>query len=214
MELELLALIIGFVLTLTVYSYVIGDNPLYRLAVHVLVGVSAAYAAVIVLRQVMLPIVVEIRLDPAGSTLFWLLPLLLALFLLAKRLPFVSWLSHNSLAFLVGVGAAVALVGAVRGTLLPQVGLLGSPVPGLGPVELILAALLTAAVLMVFHFTGGQVEDGEWKRPLWQRGFYYTGQAVLMITFGALFAGVLSTSILLLSSRISYFVNQFLQLIP
>jgi hypothetical protein len=211
---ELIPLLIGFVLTLAVYSYVVGDNPLYRLVVHLLVGVSAAYAAVIVLRQVMLPILLEVWLEPASGGAFWLLPLLLALFLLAKRLPLVSWLSHNTLALIVGVGAAVALVGAIRGTLLPQIGLLGNPAGGAGPVGLLLAALLTVATLMTFQFTGGQVEDGEWKRPLWQRGFYYTGQTVLMITFGALFAGVLSTSILLLSSRITYFINQFLQLIP
>jgi hypothetical protein len=213
METELIALLIGFVLTVAVYSYLLDDNPLYRLAVHLLVGVSAAYAAIIVLRQVMLPIVIEIRLQPASSTFFWLLPLLLALFLLAKRLPLVGWLSHTTLALIVGVGAAVALVGAVRGTLLPQIGLLGTPVTGLGPVSLIVAAFLTVAVLLTFQFTGGQIEDGVWKRPLWLRGFTHVGQAVLMITFGAIFAGVLSTGILLLSSRISYFVNQFLQLI-
>jgi hypothetical protein len=213
MTTDLLALIIGFALTLAIYSYVVGDNPLYRLAVHVLVGVSAAYAAVVVIRQVMFPIFIEIQRDPASGAIFWLLPLLLALFLLAKRLPLAGWLSRNTLAFIVGVGAAVALVGAVRGTLLPQIGLMGNPVAGVGPIGIILAALLTVVTLMAFQFTGGQIEKGEWKRPFWQRGLYHTGQAVLMITFGAIFAGVLSTSLLLLSSRIIYFVNQFLQLI-
>jgi hypothetical protein len=212
METEFIALLIGFILTLAIYSYVVGDNPLYRLAVHLFVGVSAAYAAVIVLRHVMLPVLIEIRLEPT-SAFFWLVPLLLAIFLLAKRLPLVGWLSHASLALIVGVGAAVALVGAVRGTLLPQIGLIGNPVAGLGAASLILAALLTAATLLTFHFSGGQIQDGTWKRPFWQRGVYQFGQAVLMITFGAIFAGVLSTSLLLLTSRISYFVNQLLQLI-
>jgi hypothetical protein len=209
---ELIALLIGFILTLAIYSYVVGDNPVYRLAVHLLVGVSAAYAAVIVLRHVMLPVLIEIRLEPT-SAFFWLVPLLLALFLLAKRLPLVGWLSHATLALIVGAGAAVALVGAVRGTLLPQIGLMGNPVIGLGPAGLILTALLTAATLLTFHFSGGQMQDGVWKRPFWQRGVYQIGQAVLMITFGAIFAGVLSTSLLLLTSRISYFVNQLLQFI-
>jgi hypothetical protein len=212
METELVALIIGFILTLAVYSYLAGDNPLYRLAVHILVGVSAAYAAIIVLRQVILPVLIQIRLESGGGSLFWLLPLLLALFLLAKRLPLVGWLGNNTLALLIGVGAAVALAGAVRGTLLPQIGLLGNPAPGLGPAALVLAALLTISVLMVFQFTGGKLENGKWQRPFWQRGLYHTGQAVLMITFGAIFGAVLSTTILLLSGRINHFVTQFIQL--
>jgi hypothetical protein len=213
MESELAALLIGFILTLFVYSYLVGDNPLYRLAVHILVGVSAAYAAIIVLRQVILPVLFQIRLEPASSSsLFWLLPLLLAFFLLAKRLPLVGWLGNNTLALLVGVGAAVALVGAIRGTLLPQTGLMGNPVPGLGAAAMTLAALLTVSTLLAFQFTGGKLEDGEWKRPFWQRGFYHVGQAVLMITFGAIFGAVLSTAILLLTSRLSYFITEFIQL--
>ncbi len=214
MTLDFIALIIGFTLTLAIYSYVVGDNPLYRLAVHLLVGVSAAYAVVVVLRQVILPIFIDVQRDPVSGALFWVLPLLLALFLLAKRLPLVGWLSHNTLALIVGVGAAVALVGAVRGTLLPQTGLMGNPVAGAGPVGILLAAILTIAVLITFQFTGKQTADGEWKRPFWQRGVHHLGQGVLMITFGAIFAAVLSTSIMLLSSRIIYFVNQFLQLMP
>ena len=39
---ESIGLILGFILTLCVYSYVLGDNPLFRVASHLLVGVSAA----------------------------------------------------------------------------------------------------------------------------------------------------------------------------
>ena len=60
---DTLGLVIGFILTLLIYSYVIGDNPAYRLAVHILVGVSAAYAAVLVLRQAILPIVAQLALN-------------------------------------------------------------------------------------------------------------------------------------------------------
>lgn len=210
---ELVPLLIGFILTLAVYSYVVGDNPLYRLAIHMLVGVSAAYAVIVVLRQVMLPLIIQIQAEPTSGALFWLLPLLLALFLLTKRLPLVGWLSQTTLAFLVGVGAAVALVGAVRGTLLPQAGVLSSPPPVAGTATLLLMAILTITVLLSFQFTGGSIENDKWKRPLWQRGFFHAGQAILMITFGAIFAAVLSTGILLLSSRITYYVSQILQLI-
>ena len=46
---------LGFVLTLLIFSYLIGDNPLFRITVHIFIGVSAGFAAVIALENVILP---------------------------------------------------------------------------------------------------------------------------------------------------------------
>ena len=35
----------GFILTLVVFSYLIGDNPVFRLTLHLFIGVSAGFAA-------------------------------------------------------------------------------------------------------------------------------------------------------------------------
>ena len=70
--------------------------------------------------------------------------------------------------------------------------------------------MLTVCTLLTFQFTGKKNELGEWVRPFWQRGFVQIGQAVLMITFGALFAGLLSTSLVLLTERIGYYFAQFM----
>ena len=40
---------LGLVLTLMIYSYLLGDNPLFRLATHVMAGIGTAYAAVVVI---------------------------------------------------------------------------------------------------------------------------------------------------------------------
>lgn len=209
---DTLGLVIGFILTLLIYSYVIGDNPAYRLAVHILVGVSAAYAAVLVLRQAILPIFAQLAVNPLSiNSLLWLVPILLALLLILQRLPRFAWLGDNATALLVGVGAAVALVGAITGTLLPQILVFGDAGnTSLGPIEGIITAVLTVCTLLTFHFTGKKNDQGEWVRPFWQRGFVQIGQAVLMITFGALFAGLLSTSLVLLTERVGYYFAQFM----
>lgn len=197
-------LVIGFILTLFIYSYVFGDNPLYRLAVHLLVGVSAAYAAIIVTHQVILPVYTQIRTDPTNpDTLLWFIPIVLGLLLLLKRLPGVAWMGNSTLALLVGVGAAVALTGALTGTLWPQVTALDSESPLTG----LLVAFLTACTVVTFQFTGRTNQRGEWVRPFWQQGLAQIGRAVLLITFGALFASVFSTSLILLIERVSYFLN-------
>lgn len=214
---DTVGLLVGFLLTLFIYSYVIGDNPLYRLAVHILVGVSAAYAAVVVLRQVILPVFAQLMLNPTNlDSLLWLVPILLALLLILQRLPRFAWLGDNAIALLVGVGAAVALVGAISGTLLPQILAFGGGAagPAFTPLQGVIVAILTACTLLTFQFTGKRNEAGQWQRPLWQRGPAQVGKFVLMVTFGALFAGILSTSLILFTERVGYFLIQFRQNLP
>jgi hypothetical protein len=209
---DTIGLFIGFILTLLIYSYILGDNPAYRLAVHLLVGVSAAYAAVVVLRQVILPVFAQLIINPASvDSLLWLAPILLALLLILQRLPRFAWLGDNALALLVGVGAAVALMGAVVGTLLPQTLAWYAPDEGsFTPWQGLMMAALTVCTLLTFHFTGPRAENGAWRRPWWQQGAVQVGQAVLMITFGALFAGILSTSLVLLTERLGFYFTQFM----
>jgi len=51
----LITAIIAFLITLMILSYLIGDNPLFRVAVYIFVGVSAGYVAAVAIRQVLWP---------------------------------------------------------------------------------------------------------------------------------------------------------------
>ncbi len=215
---EWIGVLIGFTLTLFIYSYLFGDNPLYRLAVHLLVGVSAAYAAILIVQQVLLPIYDQIALDPlALDSLLWLIPTMMALLLIIKRLP-ATWLGNIPIAYLIGVGAALALLGAIQGTLFPQIF-------GIGQVTSawvgVITALFTTITLLSFHFTAGKKQgviegeggtvanvDSNWNPPKWRRGIQFASQILLTITFGALFTAVLTTSITLFIERITYFIGQ------
>jgi len=211
---ELIGILIGFTLTLFIYSYLFGDNPLYRLSVHLLVGVSAAYAAVFIVNQVLLPIYAQVARDPLSlPSLLWLIPTVMALLLIIKRLP-ATWLGNMPIAFLIGVGAAVALLGAIQGTLLPQVFGIGQATTA---VSGLITVLFTAIVLLSFQFTarkkGGDGESAEWNPPAWRRGVQFAGQVLLTIMFGALFTAVLTTSLTLFTERITYFITQLLELL-
>jgi hypothetical protein len=197
MNLDLIGLIVGLVLTLFIYSYILGDNPLYRLAVHILVGVSAGYVAVVIMRQVILPVLGRLRDDPTNVANLWVLPvLLLLLLLLLKR-----WTGNGTIAFLLAVGSAVALVGAVQGTLLPQI--TATPANPLFPGQGIVTAVLTICTLLTFQFTRRTPNaDPRWRQ--WLNGM---GRVVLMITFGVLFAAALNTSLLLLAERLTYLLR-------
>lgn len=204
---ELLALLIGFLLTLFIYSYLFGDNPLYRLAVSLLVGVTAGYASVIALQEVLLPVLVQIQQEPTEpAALAWLIPLFLGLLLFFKLAQRTAPLGNVTVAAIIGIGSAVALVGVISGTLWPQI----TATPNGGGLLGLLTALLTICTVLYFQFTGRRDRQGEVHRPAWLRPVAGIGRAVLTITFGALFAGLLSTSLVLLADRLSFFVNQFL----
>src|SRR4051812_35669654 len=121
--------VLSFLFTLLILSYVIGDNPAFRLAIHAFIGISAGYVAGIVLLQVITnKLIVPLAMTPISlimqgdgqswkTLLLLLVPLLLGLMLLTKLSPRFEWLGRPVVAFLVGTGAAAAVAGAITGTL-------------------------------------------------------------------------------------------------
>ncbi|HRQ40213.1 MAG TPA: hypothetical protein PLD25_20070 [Chloroflexota bacterium] len=207
---DFIGLLVGLTLTLCIYSYLfIGDKIPYRLAIHILVGASAAYAAVVVVQQVFEPVYRTITENPSPADAIYLLaPILLALFLLLHRLRAASWAGSITLALLVGVGAAIAFLGALTGTLWPQ--LTGTYANTSDPLRGLLIAVLAALTLLSFQFTSFRAGGSSvWERAYWQQGIVWLGRAVLMITFGALFAALLNTSFVLLAGRIYFYMQAF-----
>lgn len=198
-------LILGFLLTIFVLSYVVKDNPLYRLAVHMLVGVSAGYAVVVVVTEVIAPIIEAIFLgDDAAVGIFWIIPLLLALFLLLKIVPKTAWLGNSSMAVLIGIGASVGLVGAVAGTLVPQV-LVQYDNGWLA----VIIALLTIFTLAYFLFTGRVMKDGSVAMPRWYPAITVVGRVVIVMTLAAFYAALVNTSLIILIDRVGFYMVEF-----
>ena len=50
--------LIGFALTLMVFSYLLGDNFFFRAALYLLVGVSSGYIAAVLITKVILPLLI------------------------------------------------------------------------------------------------------------------------------------------------------------
>ena len=55
MPIDLISRAVGLIFTLFIFSYLIGDNFLFRSAVYIFIGVSAGYAAVVVWHYVLMP---------------------------------------------------------------------------------------------------------------------------------------------------------------
>ena len=209
--------IVGFVLTLCVFSYIFGDNLLFRLAIHIFIGVAAAYAAVMVWYNV---IWTQLVLPLLSGQYALLIPLLLSFLLLAKAVPRFSWLGSPVMAYLVGVGAAAAVGGAVFGTLFPQAGasanlfdhanlLQGTALPDivLNFINSSIILVGTLTTLVYFHFGVRGDDNFTLQRPLLLRGISWVGQAFIAVTFGALFAGVYAAAVTALIERLTFLVE-------
>ncbi|MEM7331152.1 MAG: hypothetical protein AAF490_03600 [Chloroflexota bacterium] len=212
---ELIGLIVGLVLTLFIFSYLIGDNPLYKFAVHILVGVSAAYSGLVIFQQVLVPIFREIQSDSGDlNGLVWYVPLFFSFLLLFQVLPQIAWLSKITVALMIGIGSAVALIGAIRGTLWPQI-VISDYETEIFVGQSIVAALLTAVTLLSFQFTQRQSKNEATPATpsVARRLTSQAGNLILTITFGYLFAATLNTSLLIFSERVGFIISSLGQLI-
>ena len=224
---DLISGVLASILTLMVLSYLVGDNPLFRVAMHLLVGAAAGYAGAIALRNVLRPGL----LDPIVAAGFEgllspsvlatvIAPWILVLTLMLKASPATSRFGTPAMALLVGVGAAVVVGGAISGTLLPQsLASMRSLNPaGVASGETLerlleLVIVLVGTVSTLFYFRFSSRESGQ-EVPLANLAglsipgtlslLRSVGSAFIAITFGVMYAGAVAASLIVLAERVQF----------
>ena len=211
MPIELISGLIGFVLTLLIFSYLIGDNPLFRSAIYIFIGVSSGYAAVVVWHYVLMPkLFLPLASADSNQLVFLVIPLVLSVSLLAKLSPRISWIGSFAMALLVGVGAATALSGAVIGTLIPQsrAAMDAFVTPSFfGLIEGVVMLAGTVLTLIYFQFSAKRAPDGSIKRNVMIEVLAWGGRVFIAITFGVLFAGVYMAALTAMLERLSSIIH-------
>jgi hypothetical protein len=191
-----------------ILSYLIGDNPLFRLAIYIFVGVSAGYAASVAWQNILWPKLFQpLMLGNTQDRMLLLVPLVLGLLLFAKLSPRSARLGNPAMAFLVGTGAAVAIGGAVLGTIFPQtlatINLFDTSAGG-SLVERLLESSIflvgTISTLVYFHFGARATVTGPQRSRL-VNGMGWVGKFFIATTFGVLFAGAYAAAITALIER-------------
>lgn len=220
MPIELISALVGLLLTLMVFSYLIGDNPLFRIAVYLFIGVASGYAATVVWQYVLVPRLFQ---PLAAFNPLSIVPLVLGISLLAKLSPRISWVGSFAMAVLVGVGAAAAVGGALIGTLMPQAqaAIDGFDILSAGSGLEAASRLLEGAIMLAgtvftlasFHFSAGRAPDGTPRRNRILEGIAWIGRIFIAITFGALFAGVYMSALTAMIERLSFVINFIRQLV-
>lgn len=207
---------VAALLTLIVLSYLISDNPLYRLAEHVFIGISVGWTFVLLYNNFLInALIVPLSSDPVDN-ISLVVPLVLGLLLLTKLSARFAWLGNSSMGFLVGAGVSLAISGALAGMLVPQ--LISTMLPLLpnsqsgGILEVVnnLVIIVTViAVLLYFNFTRPKAGLQE---KLYARTAVM-GRSLMMVAFGALFASLLMSRISVLVGRIYFLFSDWLQIV-
>lgn len=208
----LITTIIAAVLTLCVLSRIIGDNPAFRIAQYLFVGVSLGYGFVVLYFQVLRPAFTNI-LAGAGDgnwirVVFLAVPFGLGLLFLPRMIgrQAGSWMANFPLGLIFGVGVALSLVGVLAGTLLPQMRATIAPQSD-APLQIAGAVLLALGVIVTLsyfyftvptHTTGGRIVAGMARVGRW----------LLMVAFGFFFASALITYLTALSERIDFLLGR------
>ena len=211
---EFIGLALGFLLTILIFSYLMGDNPFFRLAIHVFIGVSAAYVAIITINNVLIPRLIMPMINGSqGERLLSIILLIPSLFLFFKVTRLRS-AGNWSVAILVGIGAAAAIGGAITGTLFPQIlGTINSVNPSAYTVTTsrwdqaingLIIVIGTISTLLYFHFGTQDIPGQSDERLPFIESISKIGKVFLAITFGALYAGVYLSALAALVERLSF----------
>jgi hypothetical protein len=217
-QIDLITGALGCVFTLLIFSYLLGDNPLFRIAAHIFVGVAAGYIALVSLVQVT-RLLSPLFSRSAGS-LHLVVPLLLIGLLLLKVSPRTTHLGAPAMAYLVGVGTAVAIGGAAIGTFTPQAFATIEAFdvrPGSDFLTLLNGLVILAGVvttLAYFHFSGRASDNGPAHRFAAIEWTAWIGRIFIAITLGVLFAGVYIAALAALIDRVASIQDFILQFFP
>jgi hypothetical protein len=201
-------IIVAAGLTLALYSFLYKDNPLFKFAENIFVGVAAAY----VFGQYWYQTIygeIFVRLKALGgedsvSGDWWLLaPTLLGLLMLTRFSRRFGWLSRLSFAFFVGLGAGLTIPRTISSFILAQVEPTLQPlswtVDGL---NLLIILVGVVAVLVYFFFS---VEHTGVVGKVSRVGIWF-----LMISFGASFGYTIMARLSLLIGRVNFLLNDWL----
>lgn len=204
---------VAAVLTICIYSFLYKDNPLYKFAESLFVGVGAAYWLALLYHETLVPKLLQPLFFPAeGDPVAWLrvFPGILAVFMLLRFYPKLSWLSRWSLGFIVGMYSAVNITGFAQGDFVAQIhATMTTPLTSGGVLSVILnasAIIGVFAVLTYFFFSkehkgalGGVAKLGIW---------------FLMVAFGASFGYTVMARVSLLIGRMQFLLGDWLHIIP
>lgn len=218
---------VAAIFTLCIFSFLYKDNPFYKFAEAVIVGVSAAYWMVVGFWTVVIPNLLG-KIFPAWiqswampgispvrdeSWYLNIIPFVLGVLLLWRLAPKGAWIARWPLAFIIGATAGLRLISFLQADFLSQIRNSIRPLVVSGPEGFdfwdslrnvfLLGGVLSSLVYFFFSVEHKGVVGKVSRVGIW----------VLMITFGAAFGYTVMGRIALLAIRLEFLFDNWLWLI-
>jgi len=188
-------------LTFCIFSFLYKDNPFYKIAEHIVVGVSAGYFAVLLYWDGLVP-----KLwDPIVKQGKWyyLIPGLLGVMMWTRFSKKLSWISRFSISFYMGIATGVAVPLYIQNYVIRQLSSTMLPVHFKNPAGffnlLIVIGVLCALIYFFFSKEHKGAMGSAAKVGIW----------TLMIGFGAGFGLTVMGRVSLLIDRVIFLKNFF-----
>ena len=195
---------IAAALTLSIYSFLYKDNPFYRFAEYLFVGVSVGWAMAVIWYNSVIPKIWTPLSERHG---FWeILPVILAMLLGVQVFSLFtrkhSWLVRWPIAFVMGASAGIAVPVDFQGYIFRQ--LQGSMLTVLN-ISNAIALIGVVTTLLYFYFSKEQ------KGPFGKVAG--VGIWFIMVAFGASFGYTVMARISLLIGRMQFLLHDWLGII-
>jgi|UniRef100_A0A7V3VU33 hypothetical protein len=197
---------IAALLTLAIYSFLYKDNPFYKVAENIFVGVSAGYWTVVLWYDFAWPNLFE----PLFTKGQWynIFPIFIGLLMFAPLIPKISWMIRIPLTFTMGIAMAVSITQIVQGDIFPQLQATFLPLKGI-PIFNTFSNLLiifgVICTLAYFYFSKehkGVLGIGA-KIGIW----------FMMVSFGASFGYTIMARVSLFIGRVYFLLHNWLGVI-
>ncbi len=189
--------------TLAILSFLYKDNPFYKIAEYVYVGLSAGYWLIYVLFFDVKPMLVDAWIQNQGIDRYIILfPAFLGALMLCRMIPKISYVSRVAIAFTMGISAGLGVTGAIHGMILPQVKATMLPLNDINNVIILVGVLCT---VVYFYFSR------EHRGALGVAA--KVGIVFVMISFGAAFGYTVMARISLLIGRAYFLFHDWLGII-
>ena len=210
--------------TLFIFSFLYRDNPFYKIAESVVVGVSAAYWMVVGFWTTIVPNLLG-KLAPewinswampgldTKAEYIYLVPLIMGIMLIWRLAPKGGWISRWPLAFIIGTTAGIRLIGFIHADFLGQIRntimslAVYSPETGFNVWDSIKNIIIVIGVLTTIVYFFFSIEHEGLVGQTAKVGIWF-----LMITFGAAFGYTVMGRIALLAIRMEFLMNDWLWL--
>ena len=222
---EIFGIWLAAFLTLSIYSFLYRDNPFYRFAEYLFIGISVGYYIVIYIHQGFIPFAWEpfwaavkpfwpgIPREAGWIGLIKLIPIALGLLFFGGLSPRHTWLIRYPSAVLVGFGSGLSIplmlqtfiFAQTRGTVEPFAAINAGTLSPWGIIEAVLMFIGVACTLTYFFFSVEHRGPVKWLSKV--------GIAFLMIGFGAAFGNTVMGRVALLIQRVDFLLNDWIGMI-